>query len=178
MLTKAKGCVELHTVSRESATLLDDINEFRTLLQAKKEVLIEDLAWEIAEVARPGRKPLLSNTEVAVHAELLSCMTKCGIHCSARQIQVWKMHPFASLKWTNQYSHVVYMQEAVETQGSRWKQLPRISCRHLRTDKLGKSKLFLYSEPPTNNSPVASLRRRLQTVLQWPRRTTLMNWLP
>ena len=88
MLTKAKGCVELHTVSRESATLLDDINEFRTLLQAKKEVLIEDLAWEIAEVARPGRKPLLSNTEVAVHAELLSCMTKCGIHCSARQIQL------------------------------------------------------------------------------------------
>jgi hypothetical protein len=36
----------------------------------------------------------LSNTEVAVHAELLSCMTKCGIHCSARQIQVWKNTSF------------------------------------------------------------------------------------
>jgi hypothetical protein len=44
MLTKAKGCVELHTDSRESATPLQDINELRTLLQAKSEALIEDLA--------------------------------------------------------------------------------------------------------------------------------------
>lgn len=44
MVTKAKGCVELHTDSRESATPLQDINELRTLLQAKSEALIEDLA--------------------------------------------------------------------------------------------------------------------------------------
>lgn len=68
--------IELHTDSRESATPLQDINELRTLLQAKSEALVEDLAWEIAKVARPGRKPLLSNTEVAVHAELLSCLAK------------------------------------------------------------------------------------------------------
>lgn len=97
MLTQAKDALNCQR-NRESATPLQDIKELRTLLQAKSEALVEDLAWEIAEAAKRGRKPLLSNTEVAVHAELFSCMTNGGIHCSARQIQVCKIHPFTPLK--------------------------------------------------------------------------------
>lgn len=102
MMTKAKDALNLER-NRENATPLQDLKELRTLLQAKSEVLVEDLAWEIAEEARVGRKPLLSDTEIALHAELFSCMTNGGIHCSARRIQVSKVHPFTLLKYHHQY---------------------------------------------------------------------------
>lgn len=72
MMTKAKDALNL-VRNRENATPLQDLKELKTLLQAKSEVLVDDLAWEIDEEARVGRKPLMRDIEIALQSRLQLC---------------------------------------------------------------------------------------------------------